>query len=125
VDGAGERIKQKHASNLQPHRVPLSDASLGTLARDYSLLVVEPVAASGLAKLVGLWSGPHQTERAALLGDCRAVNSRGERMRKPVCWSCPQLWSGGYVSSRAVRFRLFFLHKVERFQATKFRSLKP
>jgi putative transposase len=29
------------------------------------------------------WSGPHQTGQAAWLADCRAMNSRGERMRKP------------------------------------------
>ena len=29
------------------------------------------------------WSGPHQTGQAAWFADCRAMNSRGERMRKP------------------------------------------
>ena len=29
------------------------------------------------------WSGPHQTGQAAWLADCWAMNSRGERMRKP------------------------------------------
>jgi VCBS repeat-containing protein len=35
--------------------------------------------------LLGVWSGPHQTGQAAWLADCRAMNSRGERMRKPEC----------------------------------------
>ena len=30
------------------------------------------------------WSGPHQTGQAAWVADCAAMNSRGERMRKPL-----------------------------------------
>jgi hypothetical protein len=43
---------------------------------------VDSRAADGRG-VVLLWSGPHQTGQAAWLADCRAMNSRGERMRKP------------------------------------------
>jgi len=43
------------------------------------------VRTMALRMLSRRWSGPHQTGQAAWLADCRAMNSRGERMRKPEC----------------------------------------
>jgi hypothetical protein len=34
--------------------------------------------------VLGGWSCPHQTGQAAWVADCAAMNSRGERMRKPL-----------------------------------------
>ncbi|MBR0653666.1 tyrosine-type recombinase/integrase [Plastoroseomonas arctica] len=50
----GERMKQKKASTVQPHRVPLSGAAIDTLARAYSLLAGKPVTAAELPKLAAL-----------------------------------------------------------------------
>jgi CRISPR-associated protein Csb1 len=35
--------------------------------------------------LLGAWTCPYQTGHSAWLGDLLAMNSRGERMRKPEC----------------------------------------
>jgi hypothetical protein len=38
-----------------------------------------------LATLIGLWTCPYQTGHLAWLDNLLAMNSRGERMRKPEC----------------------------------------
>lgn len=53
----GERMKAKRAADVLPHRVPLSDAAVETLARAYSLSTGTPTSAADLPR------------RAALRGD--------------------------------------------------------
>jgi hypothetical protein len=38
----------------------------------------------GIPRVDDRWSCPHQTGQAAWVADCAAMNSRGERMRKPL-----------------------------------------
>jgi integrase len=50
----GQWMKRKRAAEVQPHRVPLSDAALETLARAYSLVTGTPAKPEDLPRLVPL-----------------------------------------------------------------------
>lgn len=50
----GEVMKGKRSADVLPHRVPLSDAALATLARAYAAAIGKPVAVAELPRLVAL-----------------------------------------------------------------------
>lgn len=51
---AGERMKGKKAADVQPHRVPLTQAALATLARAYTEVTGAPATADDLPRLATL-----------------------------------------------------------------------
>ena len=61
-------------------------------SEDYDALSAKAVQVIGRETILamsraqaGLWTCPYQTGHSAWLGDLLAMNSRGERMRKPEC----------------------------------------
>ncbi|NKC34487.1 patatin-like phospholipase family protein, partial [Falsiroseomonas selenitidurans] len=74
-------------ARLDPQWANVNRRTMGIAGRAISTMI----ASSGVNDVIRIytttrqWSGPHQTGHAAWLADCRAMNSRGERMRKPEC----------------------------------------
>jgi HAD superfamily hydrolase (TIGR01549 family) len=57
-------------------------SKLAPLGAQDAVVVSDTPYDAEAARMAG-WSGPHQTGHAAWLAGCWAMNSRGERMRKP------------------------------------------
>jgi len=63
------------------HRLAEAGGPPVELLLDSSTMKAHRCAAGGKG---GSWSYPHQTGQSAWVADCAAMNSRGERIRKPL-----------------------------------------
>jgi len=65
----------------------LSEAEIDAVSGGFRLILGSPnvnISTQTNLAVLNFWSCPHQTGHAAWVADCEAMNSRGERMRKPL-----------------------------------------